>query len=219
MLLILPFRPEDVPVYRHITALGGDGGHDLLLVGGRTHKSIMEDSIDEFGRVFEHIDLFTLDGSPSRNKLFSETVKWLDVAGNQSAFYWFENSVPVKASWLDDIEMEYRIKRTPFLGAVEPSIEVDPATGKEIEENPRLIASSIYPADLYQRSILVRQLCFRNAPLWNVQMRFEIRRNATVSAHIQMIGEPILPATCVITGTNDPTILEPRKKEKDHARK
>ena len=217
MLLILPFRPEDALLYRHITALGVDGEHDLLLVASPADKSSVEDAVDEFGKFFAHIDIFTAEGS--QNKIFSETVKWLDVVGNQSAFYWFENSLPVKASWLDDIEMEYRVKRTPFLGAVEPSIEVDPATGQKFEESPRLIASSVYPPDLYERSILVRQLCFPEAPLWTVQMRFEIRREATVSAHIQMAGAPIVPATSVITGTNDPTILEPRKKEKDPARK
>jgi len=219
MLLILPFNQNHKPLYEHIVALGGDGGHDLLLVGSKSQARAMEDAVDEFTKVFAHVDVFAVDGEPSRNRLFSETVKWLDLVANEAPFYWFEDSVPVKASWLDDIYTEYQIKRTPYLGAVEPSIEVDPATEEKFEENPRLIASSVYPADLYERSILIRQLCFPNAPLWNVQMRFEIRREATVSAHIQMVGEPIVAATSVITGTNDPTILEPRKKEKDHARK
>jgi hypothetical protein len=218
MLLILPFNPNHKPLYEHIVALGGDGGHDLLLVGSKSQARAMEDAVDEFTKVFAHVDVFAVDGEPSRNRLFSETVKWLDLVANEAPFYWFEDSVPVRASWLDDIYREYRIKQTPYLGAVEPSVEVDPATGKKFEESPRLMAASIYPADLYQRSTLVRQLCFRGAPAWNVQMRFEIRREATVSAHIQMIGGAILPATSVITGANDPTILQP-KKEKDHARK
>ena len=218
MLLILPFNQNHKPLYEHIVSLGGDGGHDLLLTGSKSQARAMEDAVDEFTKVFAHVDVFAVDGEPSRNRLFSETVKWLDLVANEAPFYWFEESVPVRASWLDDIYMEYRIKRTPYLGAVEASIEADPATGKKIEERPRLMAASIYPADLYQRSTLVRQLCFRGAPDWNVQMRFEIRREATVSAHIQMIGGEIQPATSVITGTNDPTILEP-KKEKNHARK
>lgn len=218
MLLILPYTQNHKALYEHIVSLGGDGGHDLLLVGRKSQARELEDAVEEFTKVFAHVDVFAVDGEPSRNRLFSETVKWLDLVANEAPFYWFENSVPVKASWLDDLYMEYRIKRTPFLGAVEPSIEVDPATGKKFEENPRLMAASIYPADLYQRSTLVKQLCYRNAPDWNVQMRFEIRREATVSAHIQPHGGPRLTATSVITGTSDPTILEP-KKEKDHARK
>jgi hypothetical protein len=221
MLLILPFRPEDVPVYRHIASLGGVAQHDFLLTGPWGEVNEMEQAFNILKPSFSHGDIFTGDREySSKNKLFADTVKWLDSVGNEEAFYWFDNSIPVKTFWLSDINLEYRTKRTPYLGAVEPSAEVDPATGKRSQENPRLISSSIYPSDVYHRSTLIRQLSFRpNAPLWNAVMRFEIRREATVSSHIQMIGEEIQPSTGVIAGTNDLTILEPRKKEKDHARK
>ena len=250
MLLVIPFAEKAVPLYRHIFSLGGVAMHDVLLVGGNREVAEMEGSLNILKGAFANADVFTGDHAyTSRNKLFHDTAHYLDLVGCTDPWYWFdETCCPLRPSWLTEIAKEYFAAKIPYLGAMEPSVERDPATGKMRQEPPRLIAPSIYPPDLYHRSNLIRRLGYgpKETP-WQVQMRFEIRREAAVSKLIQnqagthgyrggadgkyffnedpgVNADPIAPQTAVVAGVSDGSILEvlnpkpkPAKKKPDES--
>jgi hypothetical protein len=248
MLLVIPFSQKALPLYQHIFSLGGVAMHDALLVGGNRDVAEIEKALNLLKGAFANADIFTGDHVyNSRNKLFHDTAHYLDLMGCTDPWYWFdETCCPLRPSWLTEIAKEYFVAKMPYLGAMEPSVERDPATGKMRQEPPRIIASSIYPPDLYLRSTLIRRLGYgpKETP-WNVQMRFEMRRDSAVSKLIQnqagtseyrggadgkyffkeapgVNAEPIAPQTAVIAGVADGSVLEilnpkpkPAKKKTD----
>lgn len=188
MLLVIPHSDRASSLYRHIFSLGGVARHDVLLVGEHRQVEEIEKSLNVLKGAFANADVFTGDHTyDSKNKLFHDVAHYLDLVGCTDPWYWFdETCCPLRDTWLTEVAKEYFASKRPFLGATEPCAEVDPATGKIAEEPPRLIASSIYPPDLYHRSTLVRRLGYgpRETP-WHVTMRFEMRREAAVSKLIQ----------------------------------
>ena len=226
MLLVLPYNSKHLPLYKHILALKGCAKHDVLLVGPNSQVFEMEGALNILKGAFAHADIFTGDAEYlSPNKLFADTVRWLDSVGNEEPFYWFSDSVPVKPSWLMDIFKEYCAKKMPYMGATQVVPGWNPATQKWEKEPPRLIAASVYPFDLWHRSMLVRQLSYRTgAEPWHSLMRFEIRPRATQSEFIQHGGKvPVSPKIAVYANVDALEELEwlnkPIKKEKDNAGK
>jgi hypothetical protein len=226
MLLVIPYNPKHLPLYKHILALKGGARHDVLLAGPHTQVYEMEEALNILKGAFSHADIFTGDDEyTSPNKLFADTVKWLDSVGNDEPFYWFADSVPVKSSWLADIAEEYGTKQMPYLGATQTVPGWNPGTRKWEEEPPRLLAASVYPPDLWHRSLLIRQLSYRvGGEPWHSLMRFEMRPEATQSEFIQHGGK--VPVTSKIAVYANVDVIEelewmskPAKKEKDNARK
>jgi hypothetical protein len=234
MLLVIPFAEKSLPLYQHLFSLGGVAMHDVLLVGGNRDVAEIEKALNILKGAFANADVFTGDHVyTSRNKLFHDTAHYLDLVGCTDPWYWFdETCCPLRPSWLTEIAKEYFAAKMPYLGATERSVERNPATGKPYEEPPRLIASSIYPPDLYLRSTLIRRLGYgpKETP-WNVTMRFEIRKEAATSKLIQnqagtsnyrggpdgkyffkeapgVNAEPIAPHTAVVAGVSDGSVLE-----------
>ena len=234
MLLVIPFSEKSLPLYQHIFSLGGVAMHDVLLVGGNRDVAEIEKALNILKGAFANADVFTGDHVyTSRNKIFHDTAHFIDGVGCTDPWYWFdETCCPLRPSWLTEIAKEYFAAKMPYLGATERSVERNPATGKPYEEPPRLIASSIYPPDLYLRSTLIRRLGYgpKETP-WNVTMRFEIRKEAATSKLIQnqagtsnyrggpdgkyffkeapgVNAEPIAPHTAVVAGVSDGSVLE-----------
>ena len=226
MLVVIPYNSKHLPLYKHILALKGGARHDVLLAGAHTQSYEMEEALNILKGAFAHADIFTGDDEyTSPNKLFADTVRWLDSVGNDEPFYWFADSVPLKPSWLTDIAEEYATKQMPYLGATQVVPGWNPGTRKWEEEPPRLLAASVYPPDLWHRSILIRQLSYRSGgEPWHSLMRFEMRPEATQSELIQHGGKvPVNPKVAVYANVDVLEELEwmnkPAKKEKDNAGK
>lgn len=243
MLLVIPFSEKALPLYRHIHTLGGVASHDVLLVGAGQKVESIERAFDVLKGAFSNADFFAGDYEySSQNKLFHDTARYLDSIGYPEPWLWLdEQATPMRTGWLTEIHKEYSYKKTPFLGATEKSVVVNPATERKEEEPDRLVACSVYPAGLYADSILIRQLGYGpNAAPWNVTMRFEMRREGSVSDLIQnqtgtfgyrpqgeklvftekegVNAAPIRPETVLITGVPDGSVIDalnPKKRKKD----
>lgn len=188
--------------------------HDVLLTGPNSQVYEMEQALNVLKGAFNHADIFTGDHEyKSKNRLFSHTVRWLDSVGNEEPFYWFADSVPVKSSWLADLTAEYFSKQMPYLGATENAPGWNPGTRKWEEEPPRLIGASIYPPDLWHRSILIRQLSYgeKEEP-WHSLMRFEMRPDATQSEIIQN-GGSVSPKAGVLANVDVLAVVAEMRKE------
>jgi hypothetical protein len=243
MLLVLPYSEKALPVYRHIFALGSVASHDVLLVGAHQQVEEIERALDTLKGAFANADLYTGDHQyTSRNKLFHDTARYLDLVGCTDPWLWLdEHATPLRSGWLTEIAKEYHKAKTPFLGPLEKSVALNPATGREEEEPQRLGACSVYPPALYANSILIRQLGYgpRETP-WHVTLRFEMRRHGSASELIQhqagtfnyrpqgdtlafteksgVEAAPIRPQTLMITGVPDGSVLDaltPKRKKKN----
>jgi hypothetical protein len=243
MLLVIPFSERALPLYRHIYNLGGVASHDVLLVGPHEKVEAIERALDVLKGSFANSDIFTGDHNyTSRNKLFHDTARYLDSVGCTDPWLWLdEQATPTRTGWLTEIAKEYFRNKTPFLGATEKSVALNPATGRYEEEPPRLAACSVYPVDFYADSILIRQLGYGpNETPWHVTLRFEMRRNGSASELIQhqpgtfgyrpqgeklvftekagVEVDPIRPGTLLITGVPDGSVIDalnPKKRKKD----
>jgi len=242
MLLVIPFSEKALPLYRHIHTLGGVASHDVLLVGAHQKVEEIERALDILKGAFANADLFTGDHNyTSRNKLFHDAARYLDSVGCTDPWLWLdEQTTPIRTGWLTEIAKEYFYKKTPFLGATEKSVALNPATGKKEAEPDRLGACSVYPVDFYADSILIRQLDYgQNETPWHVTLRFDMRREGSASDLIQhqpgtfgyrpqgeklvfsekegVEAAPIRPETVLITGVPDGSVIDalnPKTKRK-----
>lgn len=230
MLLVLPFSEKIQPLAKHIAALGGVAQHDLLVVSGSAEPREAEDLVNFLKISFSSANLFVSSTkNPTANELFQQTAQSIDAElDSRDSWLWCDETCnPLNSSWLSEIQMEYIRKKALLLCDYEPSVEVNPATGRLVVEPSRPSIYSAYPSDLYSRSILVRQLV--NRP-WNVTMRFEMRRMATQSETIQHMPQarnfkktdwrfiydapkdaelkPIGEKVVLITGVTDGSIFE-----------
>lgn len=242
MLLVIPFSDKATALYRHIFTLGGVASHDVLLVGPHQKVEEIEKALDILKGAFANADLFTGDHEyTSRNKLFHDTCRYLDSVGCTDPWLWLdEQCTPTRTGWLTEIAKEYFYKKTPFLGATEKSVALNPATKKYEGEPDRLAACSVYPVDFYAESILIRQLGYGpNETPWHVTLRFDMRREGSASELIQhqpgtfgyrpqgeklvfsekagVEAAPIRRETVLITGVPDGSVIDalnPKKRSK-----
>lgn len=239
MLLVLPFSERIQPFARHIASLGGVAQHDLLVVSGSEEAREAEELLNFLKISFFSAELFVSGAKkPTANVLFQQAAQLIDAEfDSRDPWIWCDETCsPLNSSWLSEIQLEYVRKKALLLCDLEPSVEVNPATGRPAAEPPRPTIYSAYPSNLYSRSILIRQLV--NKP-WNVTMRFELRRMATQSETIQHMPQarnfkktdwrfiydapkdaelkPIGEKVVLITGVTDGSIFEafkPKPKRK-----
>lgn len=103
----------------HIKKLGGVSKHHIIVMPahGVNTEGVMEPLSQAFGKAEELPCFHTEQGWPvSCNRAF-EQAAWHSYQVTKQSFLWMEpDAIPLKASWLDDIESEYKQCGKPFMG-------------------------------------------------------------------------------------------------------
>jgi hypothetical protein len=124
MIVAISYHDGDLPLMRrwanHVCQLGLYKNHKLVLVPIR--KSTTEGVIDPLKACFGEVIIEPCDhahgGWPQSCNMAFESVGWLVSSTLKQPFLWMEpDAIPLKASWVDDIENAYNAARKPFMGA------------------------------------------------------------------------------------------------------
>ena len=123
MIVFISYYTEDKPQMvrwsNHVKKLGGASKHHIIVMPahGATTDGVMEPLSEAFGKA-EVLECFHAEtGWPvSCNRAF-ERAAWHSYQVTKQSFLWMEpDATPLKSSWLDEIEAEYRDCGKPFMG-------------------------------------------------------------------------------------------------------
>jgi hypothetical protein len=120
MIVAIAYHNGDLPLMRrwanHVAKLGSYPKHTILLapVHQATTQGVLEPLSSAFGKAIVESCYHTQSGWPlSCNLAFEQVARYCETIAKEP-FLWMEpDAVPLKASWIDDIEAEY-IKRGQF---------------------------------------------------------------------------------------------------------
>lgn len=123
MIVFISYHHDDKPLMlrwaNHIKKLGGASKHHIIVMPahGVSAEGVMEPLREAFGKAEELPCFHTEQGWPvSCNRAF-EQAAWHSYQITKQSFLWMEpDAIPLKASWLDDIESEYKQCGKPFMG-------------------------------------------------------------------------------------------------------
>jgi len=123
MIVFISYHHDDKPLMlrwaNHIKKLGGASKHHIIVMPahGVSTEGVMEPLREAFGRAEELPCFHTEQGWPiSCNRAF-EQAAWHSYQVTKQSFLWMEpDAIPLKSSWLDDIEAEYKQCGKPFMG-------------------------------------------------------------------------------------------------------
>jgi hypothetical protein len=123
MIAFISYHHDDKPLMvrwaNHIKKLGGVSKHHIIVMPahGVSTDGVMEPLTQAFGKAEELPCFHTDQGWPvSCNRAF-EQAAWHSYHVAKQSFLWMEpDAVPLKSSWLDDIEAEYKQCGKPFMG-------------------------------------------------------------------------------------------------------
>jgi hypothetical protein len=188
MLLILPISRIDsglaLRLAKWISTLGGGANHHLLVSCPANEQSIAEEIQNILKSTFASTAIYVLDqehelGWPSSaNFMFKKTAGYVYARGNRLPFYWFEaDNVPMKSSWLDDLQTEYNLAQKPFMGVIEDSFVRDPNTKEVVrKDGQHMNGSGIYPANFVRTSQLFDSIhTHKEAQPWDLYFRWEMK--------------------------------------------
>jgi len=188
MLVVLPVTRADselaVKLARWISTLGGGANHSLLVAATHQSKEAGEEVINILQGSFATAHTFIpeseheLGWPSSSNFMFQKTAGHLFARGNRLPFYWFEaDNVPVKATWLDELQTEYNLAQKPFMGVIEDSCVFDKETRKLLKKDGQhMNGSGIYPANLAGVSQLFNSIhLHKEAQPWDIYLRWEMK--------------------------------------------
>ena len=125
MIVAISYHDGDLPLMRrwsnHVCQLGLYKEHKLVLVPIR--KSTTEGVLEPLKACFGEVIIEPCDhahgGWPQSCNMAFESVGWLASSTLKQPFLWMEpDAIPLKASWVDDIENAYNAARKPFMGAL-----------------------------------------------------------------------------------------------------
>jgi hypothetical protein len=103
----------------HVAKLGSYKNHKIVIAPahGATTEGIKENLQSCFGEVIEERCHHSQKGWPVSCNLAFEQIAWLAFNNLKAPFLWMEpDAVPLKASWIDDIESAYLSCGKPFMG-------------------------------------------------------------------------------------------------------
>ena len=103
----------------HVAKLGSYKSHKIVIAPAHGVTTIgVKDVLEScFGEVIVENCHHTQTGWPISCNLAFEQVAWLASQKLKSYFLWMEpDAVPLKASWIDDIEEAYKACEKPFMG-------------------------------------------------------------------------------------------------------
>jgi len=123
MIVAISYYDGDVLQMRrwasHVAKLGSYKNHKIVLAPahGATIDGIQDVLSLCFGEVIVERCHHTQTGWPVSCNLAFEQVAWLAFSKLKASFLWMEpDAVPLKASWIDDIETAYNSCGKPFMG-------------------------------------------------------------------------------------------------------
>ena len=103
----------------HVAKLGSYKNHKIVIAPAHGVTTIgVKDVLEScFGEVIVESCHHTQTGWPISCNLAFEQVAWLASQKLKSYFLWMEpDAIPLKASWVDDIEEAYKVCQKPFMG-------------------------------------------------------------------------------------------------------
>lgn len=186
MLLVVPISHVDLSLAHRladrILALGGIGDRRILIVSTQRAKEGAEEVAGKLGADLYVLPMENETGWPMAcNFIFNSTAEYLYDTGNTEPWYFMEaDCTPLKAGWFEALEEAHKNAGTPFFGYKQPTLYTL-RDGTIVEDGKHMVGTGIYPADLWQRSILVKFLSDR---AWDVYMQHEI---APHCAHTDLI--------------------------------
>lgn len=171
MLICFPFFEDDKgqakAVAEHIRDLGGVGSHQCLVVHpvGVSADEVITPLREAFASVEVHQYSVAaprwpqgkfghLGGWPQRpNEMFQEAAITIQNDARFGDFLWFEpDCVPTRASWLDEIESEYRACGKAILGVVVDTVAMDTRQ----RDGQHVVGVAVYPKAFAKICPLVR---------------------------------------------------------------
>ena len=127
MLCVVPVSIADkelmIPFLSAVIAQGECKNHNLLVVASPSARLYATRIYAEIGKLFaeSEVHIFDSDGPIGwpcgPNYYFCRAVEYIEKSGNKLPWLWCElDSTPLKAGWLDAIQLEYESAGTPYLG-------------------------------------------------------------------------------------------------------
>ena len=159
-----------------ITELGGVKYHTLVI--GSTPQVNPIPLIVEGRKAFGAVEQFVIKTNnevqkwpAGNNNNFLAVCEYMDPK-NRPFFFMESDVVPLRMSWLDDLEREYLSNGKPFMGEVHPMVD---AKREIIAGSEHMNGSGIYPASVKK---YLPTLPFINGAIakqpWDVALRFEV---------------------------------------------
>jgi hypothetical protein len=123
-----------------VAELGGVSNHHLMLLG--PHGFELPPSVKAWGSYDFNADRRNVVGWPQGPNSMFEQVGWLlALRKNKDPWLWCEpDAIPLRPTWVTEIEREYREARKPFMGSV---IEAGTSFPKHMNGN------GVYPANFF----------------------------------------------------------------------
>jgi hypothetical protein len=125
MIVAISYHDGDLPLMRrwadHVFTLGLYKTHKLILVPIRnaTTDGVLGPLMNCFGEVVVEPCTHAYGGWPQSCNMAFESVAWIVSTTLKRPFLWMEpDAIPLKASWIDDIENAYNAARKPFMGSL-----------------------------------------------------------------------------------------------------
>jgi len=125
MIVAISYHDGDLPLMRrwadHVCKLGLYKNHKLVLIPIRKSSTnlVLGPLMNCFGEVIIEPCDHAYGGWPQSCNMAFESMAWLASTKLKQPFLWMEpDAVPLKASWVDDIEAAYNEARKPFMGSL-----------------------------------------------------------------------------------------------------
>ena len=123
MIVAISYYPADEPLMvrwvNHVKSLGNYKNHKIVvaIAHNASSEGVVEPLKECFGEVIVYQCYHKETGWPVSCNMAFESVAWLAYYKLKQSFLWMEpDAVPLKASWIDDIEKEYIACGKPFMG-------------------------------------------------------------------------------------------------------
>ena len=125
MIVAISYHDGDLPLMRrwanHVAKLGSYENHKIVLVPirGSSRDQVVEPLKSCFGEVVVEPCDHAYGGWPQSCNMAFESVAWLASTTLKRPFLWMEpDAIPLKSTWVDDIENAYNEARKPFMGSL-----------------------------------------------------------------------------------------------------
>ena len=164
MLLVVPISKSDLNnsavafnmFIKSVCYFGPYKEHELLVVCRPSDKTLGENVLTAFSRLFKTSNLFVFeDEGPSGwpegpNSYWKRTIEYLKENNNKLPWFWMEaDCTPLKSKWLDLLEKEYKKSKQPCFGLIMDTMTTT-TNGYRVTIAKHLQGTAVYPANFHE---------------------------------------------------------------------